>query len=144
MKIVIDTNVFVAGLRSNQGASHLILQKIGSAEIKGLISVPSLLEYEDVLKRPDNLLAFGMKSEDIDVILDMICHRFQHVVTHFLWRPCLKDPGDDMLLELAVGGGAGAIVTHNIKHFREISNLFYNLKILTPKEYVTTYLRRNS
>jgi putative PIN family toxin of toxin-antitoxin system len=144
MKIVIDTSVFVAGLRSNQGASHLILQKIGSAEIKGIISVAVLLEYEDVLKRPDNLSAFGMTSQDVDVILDMICLRFDHIVTHFLWRPCLKDADDDMLLELAVGGRAEAIVTHNVKHFKGVNNLFHNLKILTPKDYLTTYLKRRN
>lgn len=142
MKIVIDTNVFVAGLRSNQGASHLILQKISSKEIKGIISVPVFLEYEDVLKRPGNLDAFGMNTEDIDVILDMVCLRFHHVMIHFLWRPCLKDPADDMLLELATGGGADAIVTHNTKHFKEVTNTFNKIKILTPKDYLTTYLRR--
>ena len=143
MKVVIDTNVFVAGLRSNRGASYLILQRIGSGEVKGLISVSTLLEYEDVLKRPDNLCAFGMESEDINIILDIICLRFDHITTHFLWRPCLKDPNDDMLLELAIGGGAEAIITHNVKHFKIISNLFHNLKVLTPKDYVTAYLRRN-
>lgn len=144
MKVVIDTSVFVAGLRSNRGASHLILQKIGSAEIKGLVSVAVLLEYEDVLKRPSNLSAFEMTSQDIDVILDMICLRFEHIITHFLWRPCLKDADDDMLLELAIGGGAEVIVTHNVKHFEAINNLFHNLKIMTPKDYGTNYLKRSN
>lgn len=141
MKIVLDTNILVSGLRSNKGASYIILQEIGYGAVNGIISVPLLLEYEEVLKRRQNLEVFGLKSSDIDAILNMVCSRFEHITPYYLWRPCLRDPGDDMLLELAVCGKAQFIVTHNIKDFRGAEK-FEQLKIITPQHYLTLLERK--
>ncbi|MBS0186281.1 MAG: putative toxin-antitoxin system toxin component, PIN family [Proteobacteria bacterium] len=142
MKVVIDTNILVSGLRSNKGASYVILEEIGYGAVKEIISIPLFLEYEEVLKRKENLDVFGLKSSDIDDILNMICAKFKHVIPYYLWRPFLKDPEDDMLLELAVCGKAEFIITHNIKDFKGTER-FEKLAVITPQHYLTILKGRN-
>jgi putative PIN family toxin of toxin-antitoxin system len=142
MKVVIDTNILVSGLRSNKGASYVILQEIGYGTINGIISVPLLLEYEEILKRRENLDIFGLNDFDIDIILNMVCAKFEHVVPYYLWRPFLKDPEDDMVLELAICGNAQLIVTHNTKDFKGIEK-FEKLKCITPQDYLLNLKGKN-
>lgn len=143
VSVVIDTNILVAGLRSRQGASFQILRKIGLGEISGIISVPLLLEYEDVLKRSDNLEAFSLTTDDIDVVLNMVCQQFAHIVTYYLWRPLLRDPKDDMILELTIAGEASAILTHNIADFDACKRYFRHIQIITPKDFLNNERSRS-
>lgn len=113
--VVLDTSVLVAGLRSDQGASFAILRQLGGAGFSISISVPLVLEYEAVAKRQAREL--GLTLADIDDVLDYICSVAEHRKIFYLWRPYLKDPRDDLVLELAVEAGAEYIVTHNIRHF---------------------------
>ena len=55
------------------------------------------------------------------------------VRTHFLWRPTLNDPNDEMVLEVAVNGQADAIVTFNLKDYGSIPNTF-NIDVLRPSD----------
>jgi len=129
MRVVIDTNVWVAALRSPHGASFLILKQL--SRFTPLVSVPLFLEYEDVLKRPSTLKATGLSVEDMDVVLNMLARESDQVMINFLWRPQLNDPKDDMVLEVAMNGQAHAIITHNTRDFRNC-----DMPIWTPKEFV--------
>jgi predicted nucleic acid-binding protein len=98
--IVIDTNVFVAALRSRHGASYRLLMLIDSGRFAANISVPLILEYEEVAKRMVGRI--GLTAEGIDDVLDYICKVAKWRTIFYLWRPLLADPRDDMILELAV------------------------------------------
>jgi len=113
--VVLDTNVFISALRSKRGASHQLLRLVGKGKFEIELSVPLVLEYEAIAKRQSRQL--GLSHADIDDILDFVCRVGRHHAIHFLWRPRLRDPGDDMVLELAVEAEAEFIVTFNIRDF---------------------------
>jgi putative PIN family toxin of toxin-antitoxin system len=114
-QIVLDTNVLIAGLRSNRGASHRLLRLVGTGRFGLHLSVAVVLEYEEILKR---LAAeVGLSPADIDDLLDYLCSVAGLHEINFLWRPFLQNPDDDMLLELAVEAGCSSIVTHNVSDF---------------------------
>lgn len=137
MKVVLDTNVLVAGLRSRDGASFQILERIYKGQVKFVLSVALFLEYEDVLKRGPFLSKTGLRIKDANAILDMLAAKCFRTKVYYLWRPQLKDPNDDMVLETAVSGGADAIVTFNTRDFLTVAKQF-EMKIVLPGEYLTT------
>ena len=128
--IVIDTCVLISALRSRNGASFRLLSLIDSNKFSFFLSVPLVLEYEAVAKRMSRNL--GLTHTDIEDIIDYICTVGEHRQVHFLWRPSLKDPGDDFVLELAVEAESDYIVTHNVKDFKDIKK--FNIKAITPKQ----------
>ena len=116
IEVVLDTNVLVAGLRSRRGSSARVLELIGRGEIAVSVSVPVVLEYEAVLKRPGIVPAYS--ADAIDELVDGLCALATHRALFFLWRPQLSDPADEAILELAVAAGSVPIVTWNTRHFR--------------------------
>jgi putative PIN family toxin of toxin-antitoxin system len=115
-RVVLDTNVLVAGLRSRQGASFKLLSEIGHGKFEIALSVPLVLEYEDALLR--HASATGLSRRDVDVVLDYFCSVAHLQTIFFLWRPLLPDPKDDLVLELAVAAGCRTVVTFNVRDFR--------------------------
>lgn len=131
LQIVIDTNVFVSALRSKRGASFRLLSLVGQSEkFEVNVSVPLVLEYEDAAKR--QLHITGLSSQDVDDIIDYICSVAHHRQIFFLWRPYLRDPKDDMVLELAVEAQCDYIVSYNQKDFVGVER--FGLQVLTPQE----------
>jgi putative PIN family toxin of toxin-antitoxin system len=128
--VIMDTNVLFAGLYSSTGASFQILRLIDEGRIKPIISTPLLFEYEDVLKRKQAELALSGKQ--IDIILDNICALSAFQKIYFLWRPYLRDPKDDHVLEVAVASGTKIIVTHNIKDFKGVHE--FGIQAMPPKK----------
>jgi predicted nucleic acid-binding protein len=61
------------------------------------------------------------------------CERVQ---VYYLWRPNLRDEGDNHVLELAVAGGASAIVTNNVPDFRSSDLRFPDVRVLAPKDFL--------
>ena len=96
------------------------------------ISVPLVLEYESAAKRISKLV--GLKYSDIDDIVDYICKVAEHRDIYYLWRPFLKDPKDDMVLEVAVESESDYIVTHNVRDFAGIEQ--FGLETITPRQLV--------
>ena len=129
--IVIDTNVLVAALRSRRGASFQLLSRLTQRQFDVFITVPLLMEYEDVLHRP-GLLA--LPEHAIDAVLDMICAVAHKQTVHFLWRPQLRDPKDELVLEAAVNARADFLITHNLRDF-EPSRRFA-LQLVTPGQFL--------
>lgn len=128
--IVIDTCVLISALRSRNGASFKLISLIDSNKFTFFLSVPLVIEYEAVAKRMSRNL--GLTHSDIEDIIDYLCAIGKHRKVHFLWRPNLKDPNDDFVLELAVEAECNCIVTHNTKNFKGINK--FNLKAITPQE----------
>jgi putative PIN family toxin of toxin-antitoxin system len=131
-QIVVDTNVIVAALRSRRGASFRLLSLIGGKHFEANISVPLLLEYEAASKRIAREV--GLTHNDIDDILDYICSVATHRQIYFLWRPLLKDPRDDLVLELAIEAECDFIVTHNVRDF--VGAERFGLKVVTPRAFL--------
>lgn len=131
-QIVVDTNVFVTALRSQLGASYKLLSLIDKDIYKLNLSVPLALEYEAVAKRMVDEIA--LTEKDVDDILDFVISKSNYWQIHYLWRPQLKDPGDDMLLELAVTASCSYILTYNVNDFKGIGK--FGIKAITPKEFL--------
>jgi putative PIN family toxin of toxin-antitoxin system len=132
-RYVLDTDVVVAALRSDQGASRQLLLAALDRHFDLLLSVPLILEYEAVLTRPEQLAACGISRADIGHVLDDLAAVAEPVTITFRWRPNLPDPDDDMVLETAVNGNADAIVTFNVRHFEPVSRSFA-CAVLLPRE----------
>lgn len=129
-RIILDTDVVVSALKSRNGASNRLLSLVGTDRFELVISNTLIVEYEAVLKR-------HFDHEAVDSVLDYLCRAGKQQELFYLWRPVLKDPDDDFILELAVASAA-VIITHNVKDFAAASE--YDIRTFTPKEY----LRRNA
>ncbi len=129
--IVINTNVLVSGLASRQGASYALLQLIGRSQLRLFASPPLWLEYESVLKRPEIIELHHLTTVEVDTFLDGLALFTTPVKLHFLWRPQLRDPNDEMVLETAVNAMADALITHNLVDFEPAKHRF-NLTVITP------------
>ncbi len=90
------------------------------------------LEYEDVLKRPDQLAASRLLASDIDAILNELAGIIEPVTTHYQWRPQLRDPSDEMVLEAAANAQAQAIVTYNLRDFGPAKH--FGIAVLNPEQ----------
>ena len=133
MRLVIDTNVLVAGVRSRTGASNPLLIAGFRARFEWSCSVPLFYEYEDVLCRAEFLLSTRIAREEISAFLTDLAGIVRPVDIHFLWRPQLRDPGDEMVLETAVNARADAIVTYNTRDFGQAPARF-GVELLSPAE----------
>lgn len=131
MRTVFDTNVLVAALRSDRGASRKLLLAALDRRIEVLISVPIMLEYEAVLTRAEHLAASGLTISETNSVLDALAAVAEPVALRFLWRPSLKDPADEMVLETAVNGRAGRLVTFDVRHLRSAAGRF-GIRTLPP------------
>ena len=127
LNIVLDTNVLLSALRSSRGASFRLLDLLGSECFTLHISAPLIAEYEAVLKRGE----LALSDQQIDDVIDFVCAKAMHHKIFFLWRPMLKDPGDDFLLELAVKAQAN-IVTWSINDFKRAAS--FGISVWTPRE----------
>ena len=132
-QIVLDTNVLISALRSSRGASYKLLTLVGLTDAFAInLSVPLALEYEEVAKRLSE--DTGLSHKDIDDVLDYLCSIANKHDIFFLWRPFLKDPKDDMVLELAVEADCNFIVTYNEKDFSGVET--FGLEIISPKIFL--------
>jgi putative PIN family toxin of toxin-antitoxin system len=135
-KYVIDTCVLVSALRSQRGASNALFRLVSFGELRPIVTIAVFLEYEAVLKRPEHRLASGLSLEKIDRFLAALASAFDGTETNFRWRPQLADPNDEMILEGALNGGATAIVTHNVRDFKQASAQF-GLDVITPQQAIS-------
>jgi putative PIN family toxin of toxin-antitoxin system len=124
VRLVLDTDVVVAAFRSDRGASRQLLLAALNRKVMMLVSVPLMLEYEAVLKRPEQLDAIGVTSDEVDAVVDALAAVIEPVRLRFLWRPMLKDPSDEMVLETAVNGRADRLVTFNLRHLGQAAQEF--------------------
>ena len=135
VKVVLDTDAVVAAMRSPRGASAAILRAARQGRATLLASVPLALEYEAVASRPEHRVAAGLTEREVKIFLTAVAAMAEPVMTHFLWRPQLRDPCDEMVLEAAINGGANALVTFNVRDFGTVPAQF-GVEILLPREAI--------
>ena len=123
----------VAAMRSPTGASAALLLRISQGFAKPLVSVALALEYQATCHLPEHRLASGLRESDVDDFINTLISLAAPVDIHFLWRPQLRDPGDEMVLETAVSGQAAAIVTFNRRDFGSAPKSF-GIAVLLPGE----------
>lgn len=131
-RVVIDTNVFVSALLSRRGASFQLLSMLGGEYFQFCLSVPLVLEYEEVAKRI--LPQTNLSESNLGDILDYMCLIGDKRQIYYLWRPFLRDPHDDMVLELAVAAECDVIITFNSKDFAGIE--IFGVRAITPTEFL--------
>lgn len=131
--MVLDTSVIAAAFRSRNGASRLILDWVGDRLLVPLVTLALFLQYEDVLKRPEQLRSSQLTLADVDRRLAALASAAEVVAVHYLWRPQLPDPGDELVFDAAVNGRADALVTYNVRHFAGAAVRF-GLRIARPVE----------
>ena len=136
-RFVFDTDVIVAAMRSPSGASAALLAAVLDRKLTMLASVPLFFEYEAKCTDPVHWTAAGMLREQADIFINGIAALVSPVKIHYLWRPMLHDPNDEMVLEVAVNGRADAIVTFNLRDYGAVPKTF-NIEIFKP----STAIRR--
>jgi putative PIN family toxin of toxin-antitoxin system len=133
MRIVLDTSVVVAALRTRLGAGNAVLRLVALRRVTLLATPPLFLEYEDVLKRPEQQLAHGLSIERVDEFLAELAAIIEPVEVHFRWRPQGRDPNDEMVLEAAINGQADALVTYNVGDFTGPAERF-EIMVMQPAD----------
>ena len=134
MRVVLDTNVVVAAFRSRRGASRPILEAALRGRFDLLLSVPLALQYEEVLTRPKQLAAIRLTIEEIAQVLRSLFSICKPVEIRYLWRPHLRDPDDELVLEAAINGRADCMVTSNERDFAGAGS--FDLKIVRPSVFL--------
>ena len=132
MRVVIDTNILYAGLYSSSGASFQLLRLIRAGQVKPCISVTLAMEYEAVLFT--RLEELDLTKEQLQGFLGFFVAQAERVKVFYLWRPGLRDPGDDMVLETAVAARADYLITHNVKDFTGADR--FGIRVVTPGWFV--------
>jgi putative PIN family toxin of toxin-antitoxin system len=126
-------NVLVAALRKTGGASHRLILAAHQHKFRALLSVPLLLEHEEVFSRPG--LLPHLNPAEIEAFLNFWCHLAEEQKIYFGWRPFLTDPDDDMLVELALAGNADFLVTSNLRDLNPATAL--GIRVVTPGNFLS-------
>lgn len=141
LRVVLDTNILVSAARSSRSASFALLRALHEGRFTARVSVPLLLEYEAVLKRPEHLLPGGRSPAMTNAFLDAFCLHAEPVHLFYLWRPQTRDAADEMVLETALNGRADVLVSLNTADFAKAAQRFH-LPLLTPGAFYQQYLRK--
>lgn len=130
MRLVLDTCVIVAAVKSRNGASHVLVELATTGQVETVLTVPLINEYEDVLYRPEHRVV-GWTDEDLAGLIDSLLVSAEQINPNFSYRPTLRDEGDELVLEAAINGRAD-IVTFNVRDFEPASR--FGRRVLRPGE----------
>lgn len=131
-RIIVDTNILVAATRNRNGPSFALIPLVRARIIFMCCSPALFLEYEDVLQRPEQRAASGLRVKDVEAILNELAALLEPVLTHYQWRPQLRDPADEMVLEAAANAQVDALVTYNLRDFVPAKR--FGIAVLTPEQ----------
>jgi predicted nucleic acid-binding protein len=129
LRAVLDTNVVVSALRSRRGPAFRLLSLVGTGRFEISLSVALALEYEEVARR-----STPVSGDELDTILAYLCSRAQRQRIFFLWRPSTPDPGDEMVVDLAVAARATHLVTYNVRHLSGVK--LFGIRVVRPPEFL--------
>ena len=132
MKVIFDTSVLVDAARSSQGASFALISALPSKQFQICLSVALYVEWQAVLTRAEHL-PLNQEVENALAFLRYLASIAHLQDIYYLWRPQLRDPNDDMVLELAVAAQAKYIVTHNIRDFQRLK---FDVIAITPADFL--------
>lgn len=133
MRVVIDTNVVVAAIRSPRGASASVLRAVRHQRLSMILGLALWSEYEAKLLGSTHARLAGLNDDDVRAVLTVLAALAHPVEPNFRWRPQVFDADDEMVLETAINGNADAIVTFNIRDFGDAPQRF-GIALLTPSE----------
>jgi putative PIN family toxin of toxin-antitoxin system len=133
MRVVIDTSVVIAALRSGSGASARLLEYVADRKVTMLVSIALYLEYQAFATRDEHLRAAGLSVDEAVDVLRTLAGHCEGVDISYSWRPALRDPADEAVLDAAVAGRANAIITFNVRDFDGVRRGF-GIDILRPSE----------
>ena len=122
----------VAALRSPSGASAALLRRVRAGDVVSVASVALALEYEAVCKRPEHQIASGLTRPEVSLFVDAVIAMMEPMKSHYLWRPQLRDPNDEMVLEAAINGRASILATFNVKDFLPAKR--FGIEVLRPHD----------
>jgi putative PIN family toxin of toxin-antitoxin system len=133
LRVVLDTDVVVAAMRSPRGASAELIRRIDAGRATMVLSVALALEYEATCLRAEHRLEASLSEVEVRDFVDGLIALAEPVRQHFRWRPQVHDPGDELVLEAAVNGQASAIVTFNVKDMQTAERSF-GIAVIRPGE----------
>jgi len=136
MEIVQDTNVFVAALRSQEGASAEVLDRCLARDDQAIMGSALFAEYEEQVRRESLWRRVPMTMAERQALLDDFCAAANWQSIYFRWRPNLRDADDDHVLELAIAGGVEHLVTHNARDFGRGELKFTWPRVVTPAQHL--------
>lgn len=131
-QVILDTNILYAALYSNRGASFKLVSMIEKGLFDFHLSVPLVLEYEEVLLRSADEL--GLTKKDIQSFINHLCEKASLHEVYYLWRPTLKDPKDEMVLEVAVKAQCDYIVSYNKSDFKGADR--FGVQVVDAAEFI--------
>lgn len=135
-RIILDTNVLVAALTSQDGASRRVLRGVLNGRWVPLLSLPLFMEYEDVTTRADVMARSPVPAADREVLLDALLARCELIEVYYAWRPNLRDEGDNHVFELAVAAQNAALLTWNLRDFASAELRFPQIRVITPAQWI--------
>lgn len=135
-RIVLDTNIFISALLGPRGPSREILRRCLTRRYLPLIGTALFLEYESVLTRAHLFANCRLNSDERDALFNAFLSVCQWQPVYYTWRPNLSDEADNHIVELAVAGRAGVIVTQNMKDFARAELHFSGLRVLRPETFI--------
>jgi putative PIN family toxin of toxin-antitoxin system len=141
VRLVLDTCVIVAALRSRIGASNLLLDRLGTGDFTAVATPACFLEYEEVLARPEHCGIHGYSPATLERFLNNLARQTELIQVRFSYRPQLRDPDDEFILEAAINGSADAIVTFNTADFLPAA-MDFGIQVLPPGRIIRERLRR--
>lgn len=147
MRLVIDTDVVVAAVRSRKGASAALLVHPIDGDAVMLVSVALALEYEATALLPEHVMAGGTTLTIASNLIDTLLGAAEPVEVSYQYRPQLSDPGDEMVLEAAINGRADAIVSFNQSDYRKDGRIIahqFGIAVISPADALQQLRARNA
>ena len=141
MIVVLDTNILVSALMSQDNACRQVIRLAFEGGIQPIVGDALYYEYEFVLLREELFRRGPFDAKKRLMLLEDFSSVCRWVEIHFLWRPNLRDKGDNHIVELAFAGGAQRIVTRNIRDFEQTQLALPQIAIVDPVEFLNE--RRN-
>jgi putative PIN family toxin of toxin-antitoxin system len=135
-RVVIDTNVFVSALLSQESSPSLVMRLCLTKAIRPMMGTALYTEYCDVCNRGKIFKNSPLNKSERNELFDAFISVCEWVSVYYLWRPNLNDEGDNHLLELATASQSRYIITGNVKDFQKGNLLFPDIMIVTPKEFI--------
>jgi predicted nucleic acid-binding protein len=136
LKVVVDTNVVIAALRSAGGINRQVIRELANGRATPLVGEKLFFEYLSVSQRSEIVAGCPLSEEEQQAFIEDFLSLCIWVRVYYLWRPNLADEGDNHILELALAGGAGVVVTNNRADFQGGELRFPEIRIMTPSEFV--------
>ena len=133
IRVVIDTNILVSALLT-AGANRQVIRTCLMGQMRPLIGSTLFLEYEDLLARQDLYRKSLLNADERRELFAAFLSVCEWVQVYYLWRPNLRDEGDNHLIELAVAGGASFLATNNLRDLKSGELRFPSIRIVSPKE----------